>query len=193
MKARTFGGANFSNIPNLQSQGGQSQMSKNQFKGSSHMSYDHTNSMSSKDLKSNKNLQHYTFGGMTNIRQTPLYNQLVHNNLKINSEVTQNSEVDYESGRQNHTGYAGMSSQHEGDYFNLQKPQKAKVANFFDQAYGTDIRKKARERPMSCKSGYSRKSHIMERLKAYKAPNPYKGNSKYVNKKQSKKGSRRFK
>ena len=51
---------------------------------------------------------------------------------------------------------------------------KPKVMNFFDQAYGTNVIKRAKERPQSCRSGYSRKSSILHKLKAFKAPDPYR-------------------
>ena len=176
----------------LQSEGIPSQFSKDQYQSSNYLSYDNGGSMNSKEAKSRKNLQNYTFGGMTNIRKGAMYNQ-PNNNFKINTNPIQDSEPGFESGRENLTGFGEKNSKQGSDFFNLQRPNKPKVTNFFDQAYGTDIRKKARERPMSCKSGYSRKSQIMQRVKAYKAPNPYRNSGEYYKQKKSRKESRRFK
>lgn len=147
MKARTFGGSQFQDMQNFQSEGLPSQ--GQQYRTSSHLSYDNSKTVGSRGTKGTKNLQHYTFGGMTNIRKTALYNQLAHNGSKQNSAYNPSSEPGFESGRENLTGFGEVRNPTDSDFYNLQKPKKAKVPNFFDQAYGTNIRKKARERPMS--------------------------------------------
>jgi hypothetical protein len=127
-------------------------------------------------INNKKNLQNYTFGGMTNIRKTPVYNQLAPNKFKI--ERDRNTSSDFDTGREQLTGF-GYSGKGEGDYIRLQRPTKPKNQNFYDQAYNSDIIKRARMRPQSCKSGYSRKSNVLDRIKTYKAPDPYRKSGSY--------------
>lgn len=146
-----------------------------------------------KHKKDRKNLQHYTFGGMTSIRQTPLYQQLG----KTSSEHNMSSDVALSSRREVLTGFgqSQLDTRNSGQ-ITLQRPTKPKVPNFFDQAYYTDPKKRARDRPQSCKSGYSRKSTTLQRMKAYKADNPYQKSGAYFyrsNKPAEKGGKGKFK
>jgi hypothetical protein len=113
---------------------------------------------------------------MTNIRKTPVYNQLAPNKFKI--EWDHNISSDFDTGREELTGFE-QYNKGEGDYIRLQRPTRPKMQNFHDQAYNSDIIKKARLRPQSCKSGYSRKSNVLERIKTYKAPDPYRKSGSY--------------
>lgn len=92
-------------------------------------------------------MQHYTFGGMTNIRKTPLYNQLTTNKFKNESEHNMSSDIG--TGREQFTSYELSNNGGNSAYTMLQRPVRPKVPNFFDQAYNTDIIKRARERPQS--------------------------------------------
>ena len=170
-----------------------SQWTRDNYQTSNLMSSNHLGSIDSKVTKGRKNLQHYTFGGMTSIRKTPLYGQLRPNQLMTQSDHNMSSDLGFESGREKLTGFSVSKVGNEGEFIQLQRPQRPKVPNFFEQAYGADAKKKARERPLSCKSGYSRKSNILERIKTYKAPNPYKNTKASFYKKDSRKGSKRFK
>ena len=152
-----------------------SQWVKDNYKTSNYIASDGIRSVNHKPDQRRKNLQAYTFGGMTNIRNTTMYNDLTPNKFKIESDYNQSSEFGMETGGEVLTGF-GVSQNHtiKPDLITLERPKKPKVMNFFDQAYGTNVIKRAKERPQSCKSGYSRKSNVIKRLRTYKAPDPYK-------------------
>lgn len=128
----------------------------------------------SKGAKGRKNLQAYTFGGMTNIKNTKLYSDIASPGGMTTSEQNQSLETPMGTGREVLTGFGQSQQVTNPGYVTLSKPTRPKVPNFFDQAYGTDPKKRLRQRPQSCKSGYSRRSNIMEKIKAYKAPDPYR-------------------
>jgi hypothetical protein len=67
---------------------------------------------------------------------------------KFNIESEHNFSSEYDTGREQLTGFGGQS-QPNGNLISLQKPMKPKVPNFFDQAYGTNFIKRVRERPQS--------------------------------------------
>ena len=102
-----------------------------------------------KQRKKENNLQHYTFGGMTNIKKTPLFTQLRSNKFKPSSDHNFSSDLGFDSGREKLTGFSTSNTNKDENYTKLLRPTRPKVPNFFDQAYGSDIKKKARERPMS--------------------------------------------
>lgn len=156
-----------------------SQWTKDNFKTSSFMASEGIRSMDSKSSKKRKNLQHYTFGGMTNIRNTTMLNDMTPNRF-ASSEFNQSNDGMMETGGEVLTGFgASQSNGKSSGYIPLNPPTRPKVPNFFDQAYGTDVRKRAKDRPQSCKSGYSRKSNVIERLRTYKPPNPYAQSGSY--------------
>lgn len=103
-----------------------------------------------------------------------MYSELSPNKFKIQSEYNMSSDFPVETGREVLTGFGGSMNNSNAEYISLERPKKPKVMNFFDQAYGTNVIKRARERPQSCRSGYSRKSSIMQKLKVFKAPDPYR-------------------
>lgn len=125
---------------------------------------------------------------MTNIRKTPLYKQLALDRIKSESEHNMSSDIG--TGREQFTGYELSNNGSNSAYTMLQRPVRPKVPNFFDQAYNTDIIKRARERPQSCKSGYSRKSNVLERIKTYKAPDPYQKSGSHFYKSKISKASK---
>lgn len=154
------------------------------------MASDAIRSMDSKASKKRKNLQQYTFGGMKNIRNTSMYSEL--NPNKYNpSEFNQSNDGMMETGGEVLTGFgASQSNGKLSGFIPLNPPVKPKVPNFFDQAYGTDVRKRAKDRPQSCKSGYSRKSNVLERLRTYKPPNPYAQSGSYFYRSKNEKGGK---
>jgi len=147
LKARTLGRVPYT-FNKEESEGLPNQWTQNNYKASSHLTSKNLTSTNSKSSQK-KNLQHYTFGGMTNIRRTPLYNQLAVSKLKGGIEINPSSEADFESGREKLTGFTPSVSGQKGDFVRLNRPTRPKMPNFFDQAYNTDIRKKVKNRPMS--------------------------------------------
>lgn len=85
---------------------------------------------------------------MTNIRKTPLYNQLAPNRFKIESDHNLSSDAGIDTGREVLTGFGGSNMTKSG-YVTLDRPARPKVPSFFDQAYYTDPKKRAKERPQS--------------------------------------------
>jgi hypothetical protein len=133
-------------MSNVNSEQFYSQWTKDNYKTMSYMASDAIRSVNSKPDKKKKNLQHYTFGGFTNIRKTPLYYEMAPN--KFNIEPEHNFSSEYDTGREQLTGYGGQTHT-TAKHISLQRPMKPKVPNFFDQAYGTNLIKRVRERPQS--------------------------------------------
>ena len=118
-------------------------------------------------------MQGYTFGGMKNIRSSTMHSDLTPNQLNANSN-NNFSESAFETGREMLTGFEGSQANTANqNLVTLERPKHPKVKNFFDQAYGTNLKKRARERPQSCRSGYSAKSSTISKLRTFKAANPY--------------------
>lgn len=141
-----------------------------------------TNNFASENLNSNKflpenrrkNLQGYTFGGMKNIRSSTMYGGMNPNMYNMTSEQQNFSEYPVETGGEVLTGFERTSRDSTNpNIIQLERPKYPKVKNFFDQAYGTNVVKRARDRPQSCKSEYSAKSSTINKLKSYKPANPY--------------------
>ena len=119
-----------------------SQWTRDHYKTTSDLANSAIKGQNVKPMNKRKNLQHYTFGGMTNIRNTPLYGELGPNRFKIESEHAQSFDADFGTGREVLTGFAkSQTSNKNSGYVTLQRPTKPKVANFFEQAYGPDPKK----------------------------------------------------
>lgn len=143
-----------------------SQWTRDNYKTSNVIASEALRSLSSSAQKKIKNLQHYTFGGMTNIAATEAMNN--------------SSEWGVTSGREALTGFGqSQTFSNAPGYTTASRPMKAKVPSFFEQAYGLDSKKLAKERPQSWKSGYARRANILDKIKCYKAPNPYKNYTNY--------------
>ena len=114
---------------------------------------------SKKSMKKLQNLQTYTFGGMTSINKT---------------DINNSSEAAMESGREALTGF-GASQAMSGSqgYATLQRPTKVKAPNFFEQAYGVDPIKLARQRVLTGKLGYMKRPSTVDKIRLIK----YRGNT----------------
>lgn len=143
-------------------------------------------------------MQGYTFGGMKNIRSSTMYSGMSQNNMT--PEQHNFSEYRVETGGEILTGFEGSPRDSTNpNIIPLERPKHPKVKNFFDQAYGTNVWKRARDRPQSWKSGYTAKSSTINKLKTYKAINPYMqtqgqflNNQKKTDWNEEKKGTQRF-
>lgn len=108
-------------------------------------------SMSNNRSKTFKNLQAYTFGGITHVAPSdPNANSL---------------ESGYDSGREVLTGFGQSQTFSQRQAAGLTKPQKPKNPNFFEQAYGMDHKKMARQRPQTCKSGYMKRPSTVDKIR----------------------------
>ena len=156
-----------------------SQWTKNNYITSNHLASQAYRVSTANPKRKRKNLQGYTFGGITNIRKTKLYDEITGSQNPASHHMS--SEAGFDSGREMLSGFYPPSqlTVNPGGGLTLERPTKPKVKNFFEQAYGADYKKQIKDRPMSCKSGYSRKSNVIERIKSYKAPNPYSASKNY--------------